>query len=91
MAYFPMYIELQDAPCLVLGGGSIACHKVMVLRDFEALVTVIAPEIQDSIKETEGVECIYREYKGEDLEGKVLVVAATDDTAVNHKSEAKRS
>lgn len=85
LAYFPMYIELQDAPCLVLGGGSIACHKVMVLRDFGALVTVIAPEIHDSIKEADGVECIYREYDGADLEGKVLVVAATDDTAVNRR------
>lgn len=85
MAYFPMFIELQDAPCLVLGGGAIAYHKVMVLRDFGAFVTVIAPNIQDSILQTDGVECIYRTYDVMDLEGKVLVVAATNDTAVNHQ------
>ena len=80
-----MFIELQDAPCLVLGGGAIAYHKVMVLRDFGAFVTVIAPNIQDSILQTDGVECIYRTYDVMDLEGKVLVVAATNDTAVNHQ------
>ena len=92
LAYFPMFIDLQDAPCLVLGGGSIARHKVMVLRDFGALVTVVAPEIQDSIAETDGVECIYREYNVRDLEGKVLVIAATGDAAINHQiSEVCRS
>lgn len=92
LAYFPVFIELQDVPCLVLGGGSIARRKVMVLRDFGALVTVIAPDIQDSILETDGVECIYREYNVGDLEGKVLVVAATDDTVTNHQiSEACRA
>ena len=85
MVYFLIFIELQDAPCLVLGGGAIAYHKVMVLRDFGAFVTVIAPNIQDSILQTDGVECIYRTYDVMDLEGKVLVVAATNDTAVNHQ------
>ena len=36
MSYFPMYIELKDAPCLVAGGGRIAARKVEVLLDFGA-------------------------------------------------------
>ncbi len=92
MAYFPMFIELRDAPCLVIGGGGIALRKVMVLRDFGALVTVIAPDIQESICEISGVECIHREYGSEDLRGRRLVVAATDNAALNHQiSEACRA
>jgi len=92
LAYFPMFIELQNAPCLVLGGGGIARRKVMVLRDFGALVTVIAPEIQASIRQISGVKCIDREYQREDLMGRRLVVAATDNAALNHEiSEACRA
>lgn len=83
MAYFPMFINLTGQDCLVVGGGRIALKKVQVLLDFAAKVTVVAPEICREIQETKGAFCLSREFAVSDLEGRLLVVAATDDKEVN--------
>ena len=33
MSYFPMFIELKDKCCLVVGGGAVAYRKVKVLKE----------------------------------------------------------
>lgn len=83
MSYFPMYIELKDRPCLVVGGGRIALRKVEVLRDFGASVTVVSPEILPEIKAMKGVSCLERGFENADLAGRELVVAATDEKRLN--------
>ena len=45
MAYFPMFVNLKDQPCLVVGGGMVAYRKVKVLLDFEARVVVVGENI----------------------------------------------
>ena len=86
MAYFPMFIDIDKKNCLVAGGGMVALRKVRVLLDFGACVTVVAPEIHPQIgalKEA-GVQLKKRAFLPEDLDGCVLVIAATDDQAENH-------
>lgn len=83
MAYFPMFVNLEGQPCLIVGGGRVALRKVQVLRDFGAAVTVAAPEILREIEEIPGVVCLHREYGEELLEGMSLVVAATADEEEN--------
>ena len=51
MAYFPMFVNLKDQPCLVVGGGMVAYRKVKVLLDFEARVVVVGENICDKINE----------------------------------------
>ena len=85
MSFFPMLIELEGAPCLVVGGGEVARRKAMVLCDFGALVTVVAPDICSSIYDMEGVICHCRQYEETDLQDRSLVVAATADAALNHR------
>lgn len=85
MAYFPMFIELDNQECLIVGGGQVAWRKVRVLKDFGAKVTVIAPEVIPEIRQEAGVNCLLRTCRAEDLEGKELVVAATDDKNENGK------
>ena len=34
MAYFPMFVDITDTNCLVVGGGDVALRKVNVLLDF---------------------------------------------------------
>lgn len=89
MSYFPMFIELQDKRCLVVGGGKVAYRKVKVLRDFGAQVTVMAEQILPEIKCQEDV--IWREKRvtPEDIEGWNLVIAATDDKEWNHRIAEK--
>ena len=50
MAYFPMFVQLKKKKCLVIGGGKIALRKIEVLKDFEADITVIAPEMITQIR-----------------------------------------
>lgn len=84
MAYFPMFLDISDKKCLVVGGGKVALRKVLVLLDFDARVTVVARKISDEIKRLP-VDVCERDYAEEDIKACVLVVAATDDAKFNHK------
>lgn len=85
VSFFPMFIELEGVSCLVVGGGGIAQRKVMVLCDFGALVTVVAPEICPELCHEDRIEYCCRNYVESDLQGRYLVVAATDDADLNHR------
>lgn len=85
MSYFPLFIELKERRCLVAGGGKIALHKINVLKDFGAQVTVVSPDILPEIKQMELVECREKKFHASDLDGQQLVVAATDDKEENHR------
>lgn len=83
MAYFPMFIDLKGKNCLVVGGGPVAERKVRVMLDFGLKVTVAAPFIQPRIVKEMPVECVFDEFAPEMLDGREIVIAATDDKAMN--------
>jgi uroporphyrin-III C-methyltransferase/precorrin-2 dehydrogenase/sirohydrochlorin ferrochelatase/precorrin-2 dehydrogenase/sirohydrochlorin ferrochelatase len=93
MSYFPMFINLEGTECLVAGGGRIAYRKVLVLREFGAIITVAAGEICEelellSVEKHHGeqpLKIVKRDFEAGDVAGKRLVVAATDDKTVNHR------
>lgn len=85
MAYFPMFIDIKNKPCLVIGGGKVAYRKAKVLLDFEAQVYVEAPEILDVICSDSRIHIRSKEFSPEDVTGMTLVVAATDDARLNHQ------
>lgn len=85
MSYFPMFIELKNKPCLVVGGGKVALRKAEALRAFGAGVTVVAPVILPELQAAEGVLCLEKYFETGDLEGQELVIAATDDPEQNHR------
>lgn len=86
MAYFSMFIDIEKKKCLVAGGGTVALRKVRVLLDFGAQITVVAPQIDSQILRLTGNVCVKeRTFEPEDLKECVLVVAATDDAAENHR------
>ena len=88
MAYFPMFVEIKDHPCLVAGGGAVALRKVEKLLEFGARVRVVAPhmhpELEKLSEQENGPELIRRPIQEMDLEGQDLVIAATDDARQNH-------
>lgn len=64
----------------------VAFRKIRVLVDFGASVTVVAPEISNVIYEIpENLICHEKVYEPGDLDGFSLVVAATDDSELNHR------
>ena len=86
MGYYPIFLEMKDRPCLVVGGGQVAQRKVEGLLAADAAVTVVSPDLTEALAalKAEGrIEHRQRDYQGGDLEGFAIVVAATDDKAAN--------
>ena len=86
--YYPVYIQLRDQPCVVIGGGKIAEGKVDGLLAVQAKVTVISPELtsdlQDLVRQAQ-ITYIPRKYQSGDLTGAFMVICATDQADINHQ------
>ncbi len=50
MDYLPLFLDIKNKPCLIVGGGIIAERKVSILSRAQAAITIIAPEITAEIK-----------------------------------------
>ena len=86
MSLFPIFLKLQDRPCLVVGAGEIAESKIHSLLTAGARVTVVSPEAKPDLVALarEGrLTWHRRDYAESDLDGAFLVVAATDEMTVN--------
>nr|WP_171518815.1 siroheme synthase CysG [Acinetobacter sp. SwsAc2] len=84
---FPISLKLQQQPCLIVGGGHIAYRKAVLLHKAGALIHVIAPDIDANllqlVEESQG-QYIQALYPAQiQLNDYRLVIAATDDYAVN--------
>ena len=77
-AYYPVYLDLNGRPCVVVGGAGEAERKVQGLLEHGARVTLISPEVTVVLQDLAGrglVEWKSREYRQGDLEGAFLVVS----------------
>ena len=86
MDYLPIFLKIEDRPCLVIGGGKVAARKIALLVRAGAHITVVSPELCASVKalvDRDNVTCIERQFRETDMDGVVLVIAATDDADVN--------
>lgn len=86
MPKYPIYLELQDKQAVVIGAGSVAARKAKTLVATGARVTVIARTIEPVFHEICGdlpLETIQAEYSKDCLQHAFLVIAATDDNALN--------
>ncbi|MGD8618439.1 MAG: siroheme synthase CysG [Gammaproteobacteria bacterium] len=87
MDYFPLFLKVADRPCLVVGGGKVAARKIRLLQRAGGRVTVVSPHSCDEVlayANAGSVTYIHRDFQDEDLDGMVLVIAATSNQAVNH-------
>lgn len=125
MAYFPMFVNMTERKCLIVGGGNVAYRKVIVMLDFGAKVTVVAEDICDELRKltiddiasedktgsytankennqtdsdaankennqpdsdaADRITIIKRRFDRKDCNGMEMVIAATDDNALNHE------
>ena len=86
MGLYPVYMEMRGKDCLVVGGGNVATQKVNGLLNADAEVTVISPQLNEylaGLKAQGRIQHIATDYDASSLEGRVLVMVATDDGAVN--------
>lgn len=82
---FPVFLRLDRLNTLVVGGGNVALEKVSALlrNSPDARVTMVAPffrsELVAYLDDFPLVERLDRAFEFEDLEGRDLVICATDD------------
>lgn len=86
MEFLPLFHNLRGSRVLVVGGGEIALRKSRLIADAGGVLRVVAPEIEAQLSELvvqSGGEMILRGYSECDLDGCVLIIAATDDEPLN--------
>ena len=86
--YYPVYIELREQPCVVIGGGKIAEGKVEGLLAARANVIVISPDITAHLRdlaEKKKIAYLERAYQPGDLTGAFLIICATDRAEITHQ------
>jgi precorrin-2 dehydrogenase/sirohydrochlorin ferrochelatase len=84
---YPVNLAVAGRRCVVVGGGEVAARKVEGLVAAGADVVVIAPRIDERIRQT-GAQLKERVYRPGDLDGAWLAIAATDDPSVNREVHA---
>lgn len=81
MAYFPIFINVENVKVLVIGLGCIAARRINVLKNFGAEITVITKEVKTNV---ENIDIKIKEFEEDDIkEIYDIVIAATDNNAVN--------
>ena len=86
--YYPIFVNLKDQPCTVIGGGKIAEGKVEGLLDAGAMITVISPALTPALQnlaDEKQFTYIERIYQHGDLNGAFMVICATDQNDINHQ------
>lgn len=86
--YFPMFVDLSGKKIVTVGGGTIAARRVKTLCTFAEDITVIAPDISEELQEMERfgqIRIVRRPVRLEDIESADLVLAATNDHALNER------
>lgn len=90
MQYLPLFADLRQRRCLVIGGGAVAERKISMLRRAASTIVVVAPELTPRLRQwvTDG-DLVWRarEFNVADMDGMHLVIAATDN-AVTHRAAA---
>ena len=92
MGYYPIFVDLNGQPCLVIGGGSVAERKVASLLDAQARVSVISPRLTRQLEAWAAelrIRTLRRAYQSGDLRGFRLVFAATSDQALHQRLAAE--
>ena len=86
MKYLPLGLDVRARTCIVVGGGQVGTRKATTLLRAGATVTVISPEATEEVAglaRTGQLHWRKEEYRGSDLDGSFLAVAATDDETLN--------
>lgn len=95
MSLFPLFVDIKDKPCLLVGGGKIAARKLKMLCQAEAQITLVSPELcaqAEQLCATYPVSIKRRAFQDSDIDHQRLVIAATHLEKLNqHISDLAQS
>jgi precorrin-2 dehydrogenase/sirohydrochlorin ferrochelatase len=86
MAKYPIFLELDGRRVVIVGGGTVAVRKAEAILDTGARSVVVAPRIDETLRKVcagTKAELIESKYSKDYLAGATLVIAATNDEALN--------
>lgn len=95
MKYYPLLYDIEGKCALVVGGGEVAQRKVETLLEFGARVYLVTKDLREGLKaliESDSVGYLGSRFEEGHLDGMSLVIAATNDKALNRRvSECARN
>ena len=87
---YPIFLKVHQIPVLIIGGGFVGYEKLSFLLKSSpnASVVLVATEISEEVRglvtdKIAQVTLIERPFQLSDLEGKSLIIAATNDPTIN--------
>ena len=86
MDVLPLSLKIEGQPCLVVGGGETARRKIDLLVAAGGAVTVVALRVSEAVQtlcRRHGLTIEERAFAADDVRDQLLVIAATNDPAVN--------
>lgn len=94
--FYPIFVDVSNRKCVVVGGGQVAERRVKSLLDCGALVKVVSPKLSKNLEllaEKKLIETVKQDFRPGDLEGTLLAIAASNQAEVNKKvvDEARRT
>lgn len=88
MSYYPIFVQMEGMRALVVGGGAVARRKVETLLGFGADVSMVSRDLTPELTrlvDAGKVRFLGPEMADRFFEDVSLVIAATDDAALNHE------
>ncbi len=88
MKFLPIFLDIHDKSCLVVGGGDVAARKAKLLVNAGANVVAIATAFSSKFKSAIAgcsITTIEKPFAEADAKNRVLIIAATDDEALNRR------
>jgi precorrin-2 dehydrogenase/sirohydrochlorin ferrochelatase len=92
MRYYPIYLDVKNRDCLVIGGGSVGTRKVLTLLACGANVTVVSTNATEKLHKLSNngvIKLKERPFQTADLDDRFLVIGATDDQELNFNIHAE--
>lgn len=89
--YYPIFLDIEERSVVIVGGGEVCARKAETMMKYGARVTVVSPVFTPEIEAwaDEGKLVTRRKrYEAADLDDANIVIASTDDTAVNEQIAA---
>ena len=89
--YYPIYIDIEERLVVIIGGGNVCARKAETMMKYGARVTIVSPTFTEEIEQWERAGKLglkHKRYDETDLDDAVLVIASTDDEAVNEQVAA---
>ena len=88
MDSLPIFVNIKQRDCLVVGGGQVAARKVALLKKAGSSITVISPGLCDDLSAMAAANTIThieRNFEDADISNQAIIIASTDDRKVNER------